>query len=448
MRPFTASPERTFAAIALVAGGFLALAMPPGAAPDETRHLSRVYVMSEGFFGVPGMKPPRVRIPKSIPDLYRAIEGEDFQHPPRHTVGEMFEFLGRPLDSERRVGIANAGTYTPIVYLPHLAGVAPGRWLGLSPAALIYLGRFTSLLAWVALTAFAIRRAPARQWTLVMLALTPMSIGGAASISGDPMTNAAALLFSVFAMRAICGSGALAGREVAALLGAALFLGVAKPGYWPLALAALAIPRARSGGRGRQLALAAAVAAAIAVPSLGWIAFAQLSAPAPPIAGSDPLAQLRFVLGDPLGFAGILARTIAQMAPVYWSSFVGELGPLIVKLPGIFYGAWALALGVVVMLDGPPAAVDRAGRGWLAVAFALSIATMFTMAYLGWNPVGEPVIRGVQGRYWAPAVPMLAFALPALRRPLPVALRAILLGVAAASLVAAIVAVFATYYRI
>jgi uncharacterized membrane protein len=317
----------------------------------------------------------------------------------------------------------------------------------LSPAGLIYLGRFTSLLAWVALTALAIRVAPARKWTLVLLALTPMSIASAASISGDPMTNVATLLFTVFAMRAICGKGALAASEVAALLGTALFVGVAKPGYWPLALAALAIPRARSGGRGRQLALAAAVAAAIAAPSLGWIAFAQLSAPAPPIAGSDPMAQLGFVLGNPLAFAGVLARTLAETGSVYWSSFVGTLGPLIVKLPAVFYVAWAIALVVAIAMDGPSAAVDRNGRGWLGVAFALSIATMFTMAYLGWNPVGAPVIRGVQGRYWAPAVPMLVFALPAWRSPLPVAVRATLLGVVAASLIAAIAAVCATYYR-
>jgi len=440
-------PEFVFAAMALVAGALLALAMPPGAAPDETRHLSRVYVMSEGFFGVPGMKPPRIRIPKSIPELYRAIEGEDFRHPPRHTIGEMLDFLDQPLDPERRVGIANAGTYTPIVYLPHLAGVAPGRWLGLSPAALVYLGRFTSLFAWVALTALAIRLAPARQWTLVLLALTPMSLASAASISGDPMTNAAALLFTVFVMRAICGSGALAAGEVAALLGAALFVGVAKPGYWPLALAALAIPPARSGGRTRQLAIAAGLAAAIAVPSLAWIAFAHQSGSAPSVAGSDPVAQLGLVLGDPLAFAGILARTLAQMAPAYWSSFVGELGPLIVKLPAIFYGLWALALVVAIAADGPPAAVDHKGRAWLGVVFALSIATMFTMAYLGWNPVGARVIRGVQGRYWAPAVPMLVFALPAWRRPLPAALRAALLGVAVSSPIAALAAIFAVYYR-
>ncbi|RIL06709.1 MAG: hypothetical protein DCC71_05955, partial [Proteobacteria bacterium] len=64
-------PARVFAVVAAVAGVLLALAMPPGAAPDETRHLSRVWLMSEGIFRVPGKTPPREVIPKSIPELYR-----------------------------------------------------------------------------------------------------------------------------------------------------------------------------------------------------------------------------------------------------------------------------------------------------------------------------------------------------------------------------------------
>ena len=175
----------------------LAIAMPPGAAPDETRHLSRVYAMSEGFFGVPGTKPPRIEIPKSIPELYRAIKGDGSPAIRRCARSARW----RRSSISRSIPSAASGSPTPapirrLVYLPHLVGVAPGRWLGLAPAALIYLGRIASLLAWIALTALAIRLAPARQWTLALLALTPMSVASAASISGDPMTNAAALLFT------------------------------------------------------------------------------------------------------------------------------------------------------------------------------------------------------------------------------------------------------------
>jgi uncharacterized membrane protein len=442
-------PEHVFATIALVAGLLLAFAMPPGAAPDETRHLSRVYAMSEGIFRVPGTKPPRVMIPKSIPDLYRAANGTEWpKPPPARTISEMASFLDQPLDPSLRVGIANAGTYPPTVYLPHLLGVAPGRWLELAPAALVYLGRVTSLLAWIALTALAIRVAPARKWTLAMLSLTPMSVASAASISSDPMTNAAALLFAVIVLRSICADGPLARAETRWLYGGALLLAMVKPGYWPLALATLAIPRVRVGGHARRFALAAGVAATAALPSFVWLIVAQGNAPAPPAEGADPVAQLGFVLGHPLAFVGIFASTLVLTLPVYWKTFVGELGPLIVKLPPFVYALWAIALTGVIIADGPsPPALAREGRAWLAVAFAATIVAVFTMAYLGWNPVGERVIRGVQGRYWAPAVPMLVFALPASDHSLPERWRWPLLGVAAVSLISALGAVWGVYYR-
>jgi len=442
-------PERVFAAIALVAGLLLAFAMPPGAAPDETRHLSRVYAMSEGIFRVPGTKPPRVMIPKSIPDLYRAVNGTEWpKPPPARTISEMASFLDQPLDASLRVGIANAGTYPPTVYLAHLLGVALGRWLELAPAALIYLGRVASLLAWIVLTALAIRMAPARQWTLAMLSLTPMSVASAASISSDPMTNAAALLFTVIVLRSVCAEGPLGRAESRWLYGGALLLALVKPGYWPLALATLAIPRPRFGSRTRRIALAVGVVATAALPSFVWLIVAQANAPAPAADGADPLAQLGFVLGNPLGFVGIVARTLALTLPTYWMTFVGELGPLIVKLPAFVYAMWAIALVAVIGADGPSLpALLREGRAWLTAAFALTIAVVFTMAYLGWNSVGEPVIRGVQGRYWAPAVPMLVFALPAWDRALPERLRSALFGVAAISLISALGAVWGVYYR-
>ncbi len=442
-------PEHVFAAIAVVAGLLLAFAMPPGAAPDETRHLSRVYAMSEGIFRVPGTKPPRVMIPKSIPDLYRAVNGNEWpKPPPARAISEMASFLDQPLDPSLRVGVANAGTYPPTVYLPHLIGVAPGRWLELAPAALIYLGRVTSLLAWIALTALAIRLAPARKWTLAMLSLTPMSVASAASISSDPMTNAAALLFAVLVMRSVCTRGPLSRAETRGLYGGALLLAMVKAGYWPLALATLAIPRARVGSRASRFALAAGVVATALVPSIVWLIVAQGNAPAPPSEGADPVAQLGFVLGHPFAFAGTLTRTIALTMPVYWTTFVGELGPLLVKLPAFVYALWAIALVAMITADGPlPPALAREGRAWLAVAFAATIAVVFTMAYLGWNAVGERVIRGVQGRYWAPAVPMLVFALPAWERALPERWRPALFGVAAISLVSALGAVWDVYYR-
>lgn len=442
-------PARAFAVVAAVAGVLLAIAMPPSAAPDETRHLSRVWLMSEGIFRVPGKTPPRETVPKSIPELYRWIQGPDWQHPPRHTPGEIAALLATPIDAERTIGVANAGTYPPTVYLPHLAGVAPGRWLGLSPAALIYLGRFASLAAWIALTAWAIHLAPARQWTLAVLSLTPMAVASAAAVSADPMTNAAVLLCTVALVRAATGEGALRRDELAALFGGALALAAVKPGYAPLLLAALAIPPARTGGRARQLALFAGLVAAVVVPTVLWTLHAQSQNPAPAKTDADPAAQLAFLLASPLAFPRILAATLADSGASYWTTFVGQLGPMTVKLPGIVYAAWLALLAAVVALDGPPLkGVTRATRTWFALAALASIVAMFGFAYLGWNPVGAPIILGVQGRYWAPVVPLLVFALPAMNAPMPRNARIAAFAAIAVTFALTVIEVVGTYYAV
>jgi uncharacterized membrane protein len=438
-------PARVFAAIAIGAGLVFAVVMPPGAAPDETRHLSRVFLISEGFLAVPGAA-RRAEVPKSIPELHRSLETRRWPEPPeRRSAAEIASYLDQPLDPDRRAGIANAGTYPPFVYLPQLPGVLIGRWLELSPAALIYLGRATSLLVWVAATALAIRLAPARRWALVLLSLTPMAVAGAASISADPMTLAMALLFTAVTLRAAGGSGPLARGERIAIVAAALAVSQGKPGYWPLALLALALPQARFDGRARWLAFAAVVAAATTLPSLAWIAHAQASAPALPVQGSDPGGQAAFVLGDPLGFAAVLIRTVRVFAASWYTTYVGELGTLAVTLPAVVYLAWGAAFTAALAADGPPLATSRV---WPVAAFASSAVAVLGLAYLGWNAVGKEVVAGVQGRYFAPAVPALVLALPAWRRSLPPGLRTALVSAAAAILLVAVAAAIAVYYRL
>jgi hypothetical protein len=126
--------------------------------------------------------------------------------------------------------------------------------------------------------------------------------------------------------------------------------------------------------------------------------------------------------------AAILLRTVAQGVPVYWRTFVGELGPLVVKLPGV-HVLWAVMLVAAIALDGPPARIARGG-GWLGAAFALD------------DDVHDGVLAGTRSASDHPrrrpllgaCVPLLVFALPSWSRALPEPVRFAVLGVAASSL--------------
>lgn len=449
--PRRAAPERAYLALASAFGiGFL-VAVPPGAAPDETPHLSRVFVISEGHLEVPGEHTAPLGIPRSLPDLHRAVNGETWPPdvPPR-TPAAMAALLRQPLAPSVRVRLHNAGTYPAVAYAPQLPGVWLGRALELAPAALVYLGRAGSLAVSIALGWLAIRVCPVRRWTLVLLATTPMALATAASVSADPLSCSAALLFVALVARSAFGrEGPLARGEVCALLASALLLSLTKIGSQPLAALVLLIPAERSGGRAGQLALAASVVAAACVPSAIWLAVVRAAAPPPASPGADPAAQLQGILADPLAYLGVLATTTATQTLEWYRTFVGVLGPLAVSLPGAIYAAYAGAFALAAIGDGPPPAALTAGRRALCLAvFGACIAATLTLGYLGWNQVGAPLIRGVQGRYFIPAAPVLFLALPSARRELAPAARHALLAVAAAGGVAGIAAVLARYWTL
>ena len=444
-------PERAYLGLAIGFGlGFL-LVVPPGAAPDETPHLSRVFLISEGILDVPGERTPPLEIPRSLPALHRMVNGDSWPPdvPPR-TPAAMAALLSQPLEPDVRVRLHSAGTHSPVAYLPQLPGVWLGRALGLAPAALVYLGRAGSLAVSVALGWLAIRVCPCRRWTLVLLATTPMALATAASVSADPLSGSAALLFVALVARSAFGrAGDLAREEGVALLASALLVSLTKLGGQPLAALALLIPPERCGGRARQLALVAAIAVALCAPAGIWFAVVRAAAPPPASPGADAAAQLRGILGDPAAYLGVLARTVASQSVDWYRTFIGVLGPLAVLLPAPIYWAYAGAFAVAALADGPPPAALTAGRRALClVVFAACVAATLTLGYLGWNQVGAPLIRGVQGRYFIPAAPVLFFALPARPSELPRAAARALVAVAAAGGVAGVAAVLARYWTL
>jgi uncharacterized membrane protein len=100
--------------------------------------------------------------------------------------------------------------------------------------------------------------------------------------------------------------------------------------------------------------------------------------------------------------------------------FVGILGHLNVHLPTALHVLFPGVLAALALADrGDPATLGPARRAALVVIFLLGALGILSLAYLGWCRVGQPVINGVQGRYFAPFVPLLLLALPARGGRLP-----------------------------
>jgi hypothetical protein len=449
------TPGAAFLALAGSFGLFFALATPPHDPPDEARHHARAWLVSGGRLRVVGEAPGHAAsVPRDITQLHRrghhwsdaqverGLLGAAGRTGP-HDPAELRALLRGSLARWDLQPVRLLTPYNPVLYAPYLPAFWIARALELSAAAGLLLARLFGLALWLGGTWLTLRIAPCQRWLLAAVALLPMSVFQAASISADPLTQLAIFwLFAEWLRAAARGDSPRGPRDVLRLVAAALALGLVKPGYAPLALACAGLP----GSAGSRFAITAAALAAAALPTLGWAAVLHAAREPAVVPGADPVAQLQFVLGHPFAFLAAVGDTVAGLWDRWLEGMVGNLGHFDVEIPK---AATALGLAAVAASASLERGALAPGRRLLLLgAFLATSLALFAMAYLGWTPVGAERIPGVQGRYFLLVLPFALVALPRLPR---VPERGLALAVVAALglvLTTSAVAMLRTYYAL
>ncbi len=412
------NPERVFLVLALAFGTAFLLITPPFTAPDEFPHFARAYQISEARLSVTGAGNP-ASVPRSLAQLQ--VQAERWWPWRKRTrvrdSGALVSLLRQPLAPADRVYIKNRSLYSPVAYAAPAIALLPARLLEPSPLLLVYVARAANLIAWIGLVWLAIRLAPVRRWALCALCLMPMTLFQAAVVSADALTNGLAILFATWVAHvAFVESARLERADAAGLVTVAALLGLAKPGYWPLAAAVLCIPAPRFAGAARRFAFWAAVGVAAVLPSLLWLAYVRAAEAPVPHPVANPEGQIRYVLGNPLAMLDVFTATLRAKLHLYVMSFVGVLGRLDIFLPRPLYFVYPAALVALAVADGTdPPALSPGRRLAFVALFLAGSASMMLVGYVGWNEVGAATIEGIQGRYFLPMAPLLLFALPSRR---------------------------------
>lgn len=414
--PAPPRPALAFAALAGVAGLLFALLTPPLQAPDEIRHLMRASAIARGqlLATAHAGEFAAVELPRGVVELERRLDARTlYRHPERRADRRaLASEARRPLDESDRIRVALPSLYSPLAYLPQALAMAALRPFAAPAVAHVWLGRVANLAAYLLLIGFALRRAPAHRWTLLLVAATPIAVFEAAALGADAFTIGIAFAFTAAVLAAAARRDALSGRELGELATLAVLLALAKPGYSPLVLLIALVPGARfASGRARAGAAAAVLAAGV-LPAAAWMALLQGLPLRPLTTWADPEAQIAYVLAHPFRVLGVLAETLVTRLPAYVQTGVSDLGHLDVALPTPLWAAWPAFVAAVAIADGGRASPVRGAQRALMLAIALLcwVAAML-LAYVGWNRVGDDAIRYVQGRYFLPFAPLPFLAL-------------------------------------
>lgn len=418
-------PEWYYLIVAIPFGIAFLFVTPPSQVPDEYSHLLRAYQLSEGrLLPVKEGGSTGGNLPVALKDMMSPYWRIAFYSDRRTSFASLLETRKVRLDPAKRelMFFPNTAVYPPLTYVPQAAALFIGRQFTSSALILLYLARAANLFAAAYVMFQAIRRTPVAKWIFTILALTPMAMFEAASLSSDALTNSLSFLIVSQALLLAFGPEdriPFSSLMTMAVMGIAI--GQCKPGYFLIPASYLLIPVARMGNRAQYWRGFAIVMGATALSVLAWSLFVRGTySPAnpDPNAGIDAQRQLRLIFSEPEAFFTALEVTLAQ-TPNYIRQFTGVLGFLDTSLPfWILVIEWLIMLIVLVDNAAPRDLINRK-QAFLSLAIAYLEISMITVAiYLTWERVGATTVIGIQGRYFIPLSPLVALALTRLLRGL------------------------------
>jgi uncharacterized membrane protein len=410
LRRYRNELHKAFLVTAIPIGLVLAIMIPPFDQLDEFDHFLRSFEVSEGMFvNQVTQQGLGNYIPVSLMDTIHKtqfINGTGYQY------GIAKEAFKTKLNPSNTAFIRNyASSYPPTIYIPQAIGLWVGRLLFDSPMMMMYLGRIFNLFAYLAIVYFALKIVPIKKYLFYTMALLPMSINQAASLSGDSMIISSAFLFTAYILYLAYGKvERITLKHVLVTIGIGIFICVSKIVYFPIVLLFLLIPLRKFADKKDFIKKLLIVLAGLAIPYLiwNWLNIANLSIPdVRTHSGVLPKGQISFILTHPIQYIKVLADSFISLGE---SKFLGMLGNIITiyhySTPDIvIYTYLFLMILFGLMSDESDLMLYRwrkIDKAIMVFVLLSVILLVYTALYVGYTSVGHAIVDGVQGRYFIP----------------------------------------------
>jgi len=301
----------------------------------------------------------------------------------------------------------------------------------------LYFGRFLNLCASAMMAFFAIRMVPFGKPLMALVALLPMVVFEAASLSLDGLALSGCFLFLAIALRLSTRPFLRTADLVLMTCTATVMLNI-KPGFVALVLLIFMLrPRQFGSGRRRYAVwVISTLAAAVGLSALLMLVPPHLASLG--INGVDQSGQLAFVLQHPWAFTKVLYRTFDLMLLILAQEGYGVLGWLNVGLPVV--GMCGMVLAAILFMGYQETVRTTHWQRLVMCATGVVLACVVSLALYTASPVAAPAVGDLQGRYFIPVLALGLFAIYGIR---PRRERAILLILVAAVGVAAVTTIAA-----
>ena len=395
------SPQRFFLLTTAVFGLFFIFLTPPFQIADEQAHAYRAWQVSQGIFYHGQMTGD---IPVALVGIAKKYGRIPFHKKEKTTAKELVDdirFYPRINSNETITIQCNAFPYSPVLYIFSASGFWLAERADISAVAAIYLARIFNLIAWCVLIYIALRALPVFKEEITFLALLPMALFQAGSLSADSVNNALSFLAICSIFKVLVG-GRLEMRDfVRASVATVLAAFCKQIGALPVFLILFA--REKFPGRKQFFLYFGLTCFAVA---LGGIWPLMNSLPAhPDLQNKDLMRELLASWYTPLV---ILGKTIVFKLPQWTEQYFGYLGWLDCRLPKGIILSYCLCLLVILITQCKTEKRISLNLRLSALVLFLCFAIVQIFAlYFLWPMGPANIIEGIQGRYFIPIMPLL-----------------------------------------
>lgn len=420
--------DRLFLWMAFAIGLLFVFLVPPMAAPDETNHFTRAYLLAHGQF-LPVLDASKRAVGMGSSDLrdFLSVWNATTSDPSHKITAQMFGNLLKTTVSNGTPSISIDYPYPYLsffLYIPQALGIRLGSLLfALFHANNHYniyiqlvFARIANLAFFIGCMALAIRTSPFFKRTITLLALMPMTVFIASSCSYDVFLYSFCFLYITYVLKCAYDPTVteIRGRQIGILVFLQFCIIAGKYVYFPLLFLIFLIPQEKFHGQPKRKILLTTVLPSV-LCTLIWLVAYKVSTVGmvADVYSRVYREQAQFILLHPVKYMAILLDNLYLYRGNWVTGFVGLFGWLNVPLPMGFVIFYVVLLIASAILE---TVINRSflSRRMLGVAAAACYILVATAEYVIWTPslgngkVGQSAIIGVQGRYFIPfAFPIL-----------------------------------------
>ena len=396
------SQESIFVIIALIIGTIFCYTNLVFTKYDEHAHFWRAYELSAGSI-VSGEKEV---LPQSIFDVI-VDENGVYKIEDESSYGYTLDHIGlklNPANTTKRL-VGSTAKISPVSYLPQMIGITIGRLCGLNPIIIGIYGRFTNLFVYILLIYYAIKLLPNKKWKniLMIIALLPMSLNLAASLSPDALLISSSFLAISYILNLKYEKEKVKWKDII-ILGLLIMIStMCKIVYMPIYLLLLLIPKEKFNNKTDRIIKAAVILLIILTPIIIWNKMPEPKAEVE--LRTNTTEQIYFTLSDPIRDVIVACNTLGLKTPEYLYTMVGGW-----NTPYIISSIFMVILLIAASYEekNPDKnQLNKKDKIIIMIVCGIIALLIFAGLYVTWSKAQSMIVEGVQGRYFLPILPLL-----------------------------------------